>query len=460
MTQAADRDRAAGAGRSDGSGRSGWSERRVAWVVLAVGGALAALAGALLVPWSAVPGGAPDPVAAEEWFSAAQLDRAEAYSARARAWSWPALAVSLLVASLLGLTGLGERLVRRLPGPWPVRTLLAVAAVLLLGRVATLPFAVGLHDHQREAGLSTQAWPAWARDLVVSQAVGLVVTGVAVLVLVGTARLLPRAWPAVVGGALAALVALGSFVYPVVVEPLFNEFEPLADDGLRRAVLELADREGVAVEQVLVADASRRTTTLNAYVSGFGGTRRVVLYDTTLAELPAEQTLSIVAHELAHARHDDVVTGTTIGAAGALAAAGLLALVVPAGPRTGRGPARGPRGVARPEAVPRVLAVVALVTFLASPVENAVSRAIETRADVDALAATEDPQAFAEMQVGLSERSLADPTPPAWSHWWFGSHPTVLQRIALAEAADGPLEPPPVSEGSAAPSSAARSASR
>ena len=84
-----------------------------------------------------------------------------------------------------------------------------------------------------------------------------------------------------------------------MVEPLFNWFTPLADGPLRTQILELADEEGVEVDDVLVADASRRTTTLNAYVSGFGSTRRVVVYDNLVDDLPEDQALSVVAHELA-----------------------------------------------------------------------------------------------------------------------------------------------------------------
>jgi STE24 endopeptidase len=78
-----------------------------------------------------------------------------------------------------------------------------------------------------------------------------------------------------------------------------------------------------------------------------------------------------------------------------------------------------------------VLALTALVMVLVAPVQNGISRQIETRADVTALRSTNAPQSFADLQRRLAIRSLADPTPPAWSHWWFGSHPTVLQRIAL-----------------------------
>ena len=110
----------------------------------------------------------------------------------------------------------------------------------------------------------------------------------------------------------------------MLVEPAFNHFTPLPDGPLRTQILQLAAEEHVHLDDVLVADASRRTTTLNAYVSGYGSTRRVVLYDTVVRDLPRDQILSIVAHELGHARHDDVLTGSLLAALGTTLGIGLL----------------------------------------------------------------------------------------------------------------------------------------
>jgi STE24 endopeptidase len=193
----------------------------------------------------------------------------------------------------------------------------------------------------------------------------------------------------------------------------------------------------VHVDDVLEADASRRTTTLNAYVSGFGGTRRVVLYDNLVNDVPEDQVLSVVAHELGHARHDDVLTGSLLGAAGASFGIGLLGLVL-AGRReenllksAGETPGNA-RRAGDPAVVPRVLALVAVAGLLASPVQNGISRRIETRADVDALLATRDPDAFVAVQRQLAVHSLSDLATPAWSQFWFGSHPTTRERIAVA----------------------------
>lgn len=399
-------------------------DRRTCVVVAAIG-AVAFVALALaLVPWDPVPGPALTTPAADTVFSAHQIAAAEAFTRGVRLWSWSSLGVSLAIACWLGFSSLGTRLAGAVPGPWWARVVLIVAALDLIGRIATLPFALLLHDHLVDYGLSTQTRAEYLLDLAKGEAIGVVITALALLVVVGSARRWKRAWPAVAGGVLAGFVLVGSLVYPVVIEPIFNHFEPLPHGQLRSQILALADAEGVDVDEVLVADASRRTTTLNAYVSGFGTTRRVVVYDNLVEDLPRGEALSVVAHELSHARHRDVLTGSLLGAAGMLCGVGLLGLVV--GMRRGT-------SISDPAVVPFVLAVVALAGFVSTPVQNTVSRQIETRADVDALRATGDPDAFVKMQKELALRSFSDPTPPALVQLWFGSHPTTMQRIGLAE---------------------------
>lgn len=401
------------------------SRRSVSWVVLGVGAlGLVGLAW-WLVPWHPVPWEVREQPAASSVFTAEQIARAEAFAGTSRWLSLSALAVSMLVASVLGFTSLGRRLVARVPGPWPVVVVLATLGLLVLGRLATLPFALLFRSHRHAYGLSDQSLGAWTIDQLTGLGVGGVFTSLSMLVLVGSARRWERAWPAIAGTILAGSVLVGSFAYPVLVEPLFNDFSSLPDGPLRSSVFVLADREGVQIDDVLVADASRRTTTLNAYVSGFGDTRRVVLYDNLVNDVPADEALSVVAHELGHARHNDVLVGSALGALGVLAVMGLLGLV--AGGTVRR------RGAG---AIPLVLALAAWGTFLGSPLQSGISRQVETRADVAALQATHDPAAFIAVQRQLAVRGLSDPTPPAVLQWWFGSHPTALQRIAIVGLRD------------------------
>ena len=406
------------------------SARTWAWVLVLLGGLGFVLVAWLRVPWQWLPDGQQiTPVSPSEVFTHAQLVRADDYASAQRTLSLTSYAVSLLVTFVLGFTPLGARLLGRLRGWWWVRVTLGCLLLLLLGQVVTLPLALLIRRNALRAGLTNQNLADWLRDDLVGLLVSTAFTAIGALVLIGLARRLPSIWPLCAGVLSALLVVLGSFVYPLVVEPLFNTFTSLPSGSLRTSILRLADVEHVKVDDVLVADASRRTTSLNAYVTGFGSTRRVVLYDNTVNDLKQAEIESVVAHELGHARNDDVLLGTILGACGAALGVGLLALIVSL-PGVRR--RAGITGIADPRAVALLLALTAAGSFLASPVENTISRAIEARADLSALEATRDPDAFVELQKRLAISALQQPAPPAWNQFWFGTHPTAVQRIGMA----------------------------
>lgn len=409
--------------------------RRAALVAAVVLGLALAVVIAVVTPWSPLPepSGGRSPVDPTAGLSATQLDRAEAFAAALRPASLASLLLGLTVSALLGLSRAGARLVRAaaapLGGGWIWQVLAGVLALAVVGRLVTLPLAAYGEVVRHRYGLSTRSWGLWLRDVAVSTAIDAGLTALGLLALILLARKLPRTWWAWAGAGAAALVVVGSFLWPVLMEPAFNEFEPLAAGQLRSDLLDLAQRNGTPVEDVLVSDASRRTTALNAYVSGFGSTRRIVLYDTVLDRLPDAQVESIVAHELGHVATDDVLTGTLIGALGAGAGVAVLGWLI-SSPRLLRRAGAGSPG--DPRVIPLVLFLMALGTLLATPVQNLVSRHVEARADVRALDLTRDPEAFAVLQRDLARSNLNDPDPPAAWQWFFGSHPTVPQRLATA----------------------------
>ena len=198
-----------------------------------------------------------------------------------------------------------------------------------------------------------------------------------------------------------------------------------------RELLRLAQADHVRVRDVLVADASRRTAALNAYVSGFGSTRRIVVYDTLLRSRPPDQVKLIVAHELGHAERGDVLHGTLLGGLGV--ATGVCALyLVASAPAVLR--RAGVATLADPRSVALVLALVTIGAQLAGPGQNLIGRRIEARADVHALDLTRDPRTFIRMQRTLSVQNLSDlrPNPIEYALW--ATHPTGPERIALARA--------------------------
>ena len=404
--------------------------RRPAVALTAVSFAVVAVLAALLVPWAWVPGGHLVPRSAASLLSPEQVARAERYSGLQRAFGWTSYGLSLALLAVLGFTPLGARLLRRvLPRVrWWLAVPLAALLVRLLERAVTLPFSVAAHRIDLVYGISRQGWAAWAVDVAKGLLVAWLSTALVLLVVIAIARRSPRWWFAWAGAAVLVLTAAGSFLYPVVVEPLFNSFTPMPAGPFKESVFRLAEREGVRIDDVLVADASRRTTTLNAYVSGFGNTRRVVVYDNLLRDLSPAEARVVIAHELGHARNDDVLLGTALGGIAAVGGAALLALLLDTAWLRRRS---ATDGITDPAAVALVLALVAVGGFLASPLQNTVSRAIEARADRVAITTTGADRTFVAMQKRLAVTSLADPDPPALAQFWWGSHPTVLQRAGL-----------------------------
>jgi STE24 endopeptidase len=412
------------------------SARRAALLAAVVLGGAFVLVVVLRTPWTLLPDlpGGPTPPEPGAGLPAAVVERGESFAAALRPASLTSLLVGLAVSAALGLTSLGGRIVRAvarpLGGGWGWQVVLGTAALLAIGRLVTLPIGIYGEVVRHRYGLSTRSWPLWLRDVAVSWAIDAVLTALGLLVLVWLIRRAPRTWWAWAAGAAAALVVVGSFLYPVVIEPAFNSFEPLAAGQLRTDLLELAEENGTPVEDVLVSDASRRTTSLNAYVSGFGSTRRIVLYDTVLDRLPDDEIESIVAHELGHVATDDVLTGTLMGALGAAAAVALLGWLLAWTPLLRRAGVESPGD---PRAVPLLLLLISAGTLVSTPVQHAVSRHVEARADLHALDLTGDAAAFTRMQQRLAATNLSDPDPPAAWHWFFGSHPTSAQRVAFAE---------------------------
>ncbi|MFG2055748.1 M48 family metallopeptidase [Micromonospora sp. NPDC048930] len=407
------------------------------WALLTLAGLAIALvvAGALLIPWHRPPAPRADQVAALRSLPVEQVARGRAFHGALRPAAWSALAVGLVVALLLGVTPAGARLVALAGRPfgdhWIAQAVLGGLAVLLLADLLTLPFAAWRQTVLTRYGLSTQGWGGWAVDLLKSYAVSAVIGAIVLLGFYSVVRLAPRWWWAFGAAGAALLVVLLSFVLPVLVEPVFNKFTPMEPGPLRTELMSIAARDGVPVRDVLVADASRRTRAVNAYVSGLGPTRRVVVYDTLLREATPAEVTSVVAHELGHAKDRDVWTGTLIGALGAAVAVVALYLI---GSWTPLLRLAGVDSIAQPVAFPLLIALVTVAGLVATPVQALVSRRVEARADAHALALTGDPVTFEAMQRRLAGVNLADPDPPRWEYLWSASHPSTVERMAAARA--------------------------
>lgn len=395
---------------------------------------------AVLIPWQHPP----TPPRSAQLTALGELPasvvaKGKEFAVAMRPGGYLAMGVGLLAALVLGLTPLGSRIVaacgRLFGGHWLAEAVVGGLAVLFIAQLVTLPFSAWRHTILVRYGLSTQNWGGWAVDLAKSYAITAVFGALALAAFYGLTRLAPRLWWVFAATGAALLVVLMSLIYPVLIEPVFNKFEPMADGPLRTELMALADRDGVPVKDVLVADASRRTRAVNAYVSGIGPTRRIVVYDTLLEEAPDDEVAMVVAHELGHAKDGDVVIGTVLGALGAAVTVCGIAVI---GAWTGLLKRAGADSITSPRAIALLLAIVAVVGLVSTPLQNLVSRRVESRADVHAIALTGDPDTMASMQQRLATANLSDVDPPWLLFVLFSSHPSTVQRIAAARTyADG-----------------------
>jgi STE24 endopeptidase len=371
---------------------------------------------------------APDP---EQAFSIEEIADSLAFARPRLRWALVAAAANLALLAVLALAPVGKAVSGALAdlGGGAVAGAALVAALLVVAQALLgLPFGVRAWRQDRTAGIATQRLGGWLADWGKARVIGLVLTAGPLTLLVLAADSLPG-FPATAAAGAVLLVVLLTLAGPVVFEPIFNRFRPLPAGPLRERVLALAAATGVPVREVLVADASRRTRRVNAYVSGLGGTRRVVIYDTLAETADEREVLLVLAHELAHVRHRDVAFGTLAGAVGS--GLGVLAAVWV----LDRAPVRGllgADGIGDPRSLPGLALLAAVAGLAVAPVANAVSRWAEARADWAALETTRDPDTAVAVERRLALSNRANLRPNRLLTVWFATHPPTMARIAQA----------------------------
>ena len=370
----------------------------------------------------------PAPARAGDYFTPAQLERARDFRGPQRTIFLVSLALEGAVLVLLVARpprGIRRALARA--GARPVAGAAAAGAAFVIGMtLVNLPLSAVSHERSRDVGLATQTWAPWLGDVAKSAGVGALMTGGVAALAMALMRRAPRRWWIPGSVAVVGLSTLLVFASPVVIDPIFNKFERIPDGKLRSDVLELADRAGVDVGEVYRIDASRRTTAHNAYVWGLGETKRVVIYDNLIREMPEDQVRSVVAHELSHVVHRDVPRGLL-----------WLAIVAPAGVFLIQVLAErfnGGQRLTAPAALPALALAAAIVSTGLGSASNVLSRQVERRADSYALDLTRDPDAFIGLTRELAVTNLADPSTPKVFQMLFGTHPTTMQRIGVGLA--------------------------
>jgi len=309
-----------------------------------------------------------------------------------------------------------------------------IAVVAALSWLTSLPLAyLTGHRVERRFGLTKQSTAGWLTDEAKGLALALALEVPLASGAFAVIRRRPRDWWLILAGATVPLAVVLSNLAPVLIMPLFNKFEPIKDRALAERIKGLAAQAGVKVTDVYVMDMSRQTEKANAFFTGLGNTKRIVLGDTLLERFAPEEVEGVVAHELGHQVHGDIwrliALGSAFGFAGAFAASRLAPPLIA---RTAR--RSGVRELGDVASLPLLALVFSLLGFVAAPIQNAVSRAIERRTDRFALELTNNGAAYAETMKRLAAQNLADPSPPEPVVIFLYSHPPVAERIAAANA--------------------------
>jgi STE24 endopeptidase len=316
----------------------------------------------------------------------------------------------------------------------------------LLLAVALLNLPLGIYGHwvALRDGLSVQGWSSWLGDR--GKLLGLEwgFGGLVAMLMFWIIRKAPTRWWFWFWIPAAACVVAGVFAAPYVLDPLFNKFEPLAqsDPALVQQLEHVAARGGISIppQRMFLMKASAKSTELNAYVTGFGASKRVVVWDTTVAAATPDEIAILFAHEMGHYALGHVALGTALTCVALLpffwlGYHGVNALLRRCG-AAWRIPSQQDWG-----ALAVLVLVLSTLATIAQPFTNGVSRSIEHNADVYGQEAVHgivaDPQATGRRSFqALGETSLDDPTPHPWFEFWFDTHPPIGFRAAFAEAYD------------------------
>lgn len=354
-------------------------------------------------------------------FSHEEIERASRYHRPLYLLLAARLACSIAVYSLLAWSWIGDRAWGAVEGAGWAGAAAAWSAIVVAGAaLVRLPLSAwGGLVYERRWGFSKQTAGGWATDQAKGLAISLVLGAGAWTAVVGLARAFPSGWWLPAAAALAVLTVFLLFLAPVVLEPLFNAFEPLADERLAGELRKLSIDAGVPVDHVLVSDASKRTTKTNAYVSGLGATRRVVLWDTLLESAGEREVKLVIAHELGHRRERHAAKFTALFVASGVAGVLVLRVVL---------------GALSPRDLPLALLLFTGLELAGLPLVAAVSRRWERVADRWSLDLTHDLDAFESAHVGLARDNLSDLAPPRLAYLLLFTHPTPPERLAFGRA--------------------------
>lgn len=363
-----------------------------------------------------------------DWFSAEEVRKAKEYQRPLTILRVANGLASLAMLIVIISTHAAPRLVDAIGADgWALRLLVVLAGLLVADQLVDLPFDLWREfRHERKWEFSTQTPGGYVVDLIKNVVLSVILLGALMLLLWALIRSTELWW--VAGWLVFFLfsVVLG-FLGPILIMPLFNKFEPLQDADLADDLRALARLAGLGISDVQVMDASKRTRKDNAFFTGLGKTRRVVLFDNIL-EHPAQAVRSIVAHELGHWRRRHIVQLLALGTVLSFALFALLRVVTTWEVALDWA---GVSSLADPASLPLLLLVMTGGQMVLSYIQAWHSRALEREADIESLRLTAG-TGFQDMMHSLMTRNLAELAPSRLAYLRM-DHPPPAERLQLAE---------------------------
>jgi STE24 endopeptidase len=281
----------------------------------------------------------------------------------------------------------------------------------------------------RRYGLLTQGLGGWVLDTAKGLAISAVIGLAGLEVLYWLLRAAPDWWWLIMAALLWLFTVAMAQLAPVLLMPLFYKFRPLDEPELVRRLTALAEQAGARVRGVYVMDMSSKTSTANAMLAGLGRTRRIILGDTLLSGYTEDEIETVLAHELAHHVHRDIIRALAAEAVVITASMWVASVIL----RWGVG-AFGFRGIDDVASLPLFALAMGVVGLISMPAANYMSRRRERAADLYALRTTGNGAAYRSVMLKLADQNLADADPPAWVRFLFYSHPPVSERVRTAES--------------------------
>jgi STE24 endopeptidase len=319
--------------------------------------------------------------------------------------------------------------------PWWAELVLFAAILFGPWTLLTLPldyYAGFVLPHRFD--LSTQTLRGWLSDMVKGAAIGMIIGTPLLIAFYGTIRFAPKAWWIWAAGGYTFVTVILTTIAPILLMPIFYNFKPLGEEhrGLAERLTQLAESAGTHVQGVFTFDMSRRTRAANAALVGLGRTRRIILGDTLLSEFTSDEIETVLAHELAHHVHKDILLSLVIQTCFNFLAFYLSAVMLTWTVRE-----TALMGVDDPAGLPFIGLLLGLLSLLTMPITNAFSRWRESLADDYALKATHKPLPFASAMTRIANQNLAEVDPERWVVLLLYSHPPLRSRIEKAQRFTG-----------------------